>query len=252
MDTSFGQAPTAEDLRQLSKLRADTPGPQTYYRAYHQSHNTTDNDASNHAFMHSGFPRKPNLPPLPDKSPRPRAPTMLPTKVAPPVSDAPTWDRASDNSTPGYIGPGQTSARAFPRETAEIFAEPEPSISDLAMVVAGAYPRPPTPPSYYDPRGLLRPATCFPGALQRMKRQADGGERRGFSGGEADVRGYDSQVRKRDVTVYDAQGGKLDVTGHDSQVTTETVHELGKGKVNLNKSPGFVEQWLSKIPSIPK
>lgn len=247
MNNSFGQSLTTEERLQLGKLRADTPGPQTHYRSYQQAHNTTTNDASNHAFMHSGFPRKAPLPPLPDKSPRPRAPTQAPTMFAPPTSAPPTQHRASYCSTPGYMAPGQTSARAYPRETAEVIAMPAHTMADLAMFVAGAYPHPTATSSFSNPGDLLTPQRNSRDTHQQRKWQVMGGERTGFSGGEAGVRGYHSQRQ--------AEGGErardeAEVREFGAQVRkrNEAVGYVGTGDWSEKRSAASIEEWLSRIP----
>ena len=245
MDNSFRQTLTTDDRLTLGKLRSDTPGPKTYYRAYHRNHNTTGNDATNDAFMHSGFSRKPRLPPLPDKSPRPRAhsaTTEVQTKLSTTALAATTWDRASKNSTPGYIGPGQTSARASPRETAEAIAAPEPTMADLAFFVAGTYPRHAAASSDCDSGVSLTPQLVSLNAQQQKRRQGSGDARMEPSNGEEEVGGVRIPLTRDEAEVRDFES--------EVRKRNEAVQHFGTGGWSEMRSPDFIERWLNQIPKL--
>lgn len=155
MDTSFEQTPSTNDHRRWDKLRADTPGPKSYTQSL-AARPTTTSAGSKSAFMHSGFPRRPLLPPLPDTSPA-RTPTRkVPRTVTTPIPASPAPSQGTYNTTPGYIAPGQTSARAYPKFTPGEMEMPEVTVADLAMAIAAKYPRGKAAPAFYR-RGVKVP-----------------------------------------------------------------------------------------------
>ena len=191
------QVPPTDQRLQLGTARAATPGLKTQPVPRNNRPTATMN-ISKHPFMHSGYPRQPLLPPLTDNSPRHPATRNLQTEAAGPVSAALTYAREIHNTTPGYIIPGQTSARAYPKLTAAEFATPAPEISDLAMLVASEHPGPTATRSHYDDRTPLSPSSKSSGECQQV-RQASVGEKVRFVEG---LRARDRDFETFSVLAY--------------------------------------------------